>query len=118
MTVIDDNPKGTPIMSRNASDIRIESAGDTSIFSFKVSVFGVPDAEVGQFVPLNGEVAFRMKEILSARKIRLGVFRPWHRAVVRRALFDSPSGSFPVTLIQNHPDSLIYVNDVAAGIAF
>lgn len=72
MTVIDDNPKGTPIMSRNASDIRIESAGDTSIFSFKVSVFGVPDAEVGQFVPLNGEVAFRMKEILSALPIR------WH----------------------------------------
>lgn len=63
-------------------------------------------------------VTVGMKEILSARKIRLGVFRPWHRAVVRRALFDSPSGSFPVTLIQNHPDSLIYVNDVAAGIAF
>ena len=63
-------------------------------------------------------VTVGMREILSARKIRLGVFRPWHRAVIRQALFDDPSGHFPVTLVQNHPDSLIYVNDIAAKVAF
>ena len=63
-------------------------------------------------------VTIGMREILMARKIRLGVFRTWHRAVVRRALFDEPSGSFPVTLVQEHPDALIYVNDVAEEIAF
>ena len=63
-------------------------------------------------------VTIGMKEILMARKIRLGVFRPWHRAVIRRALFDEPSGSFPVTLMQRHPDALVYVNDVAAEVAF
>lgn len=63
-------------------------------------------------------VTVGMKEILSARKIRLGVFRSWHRAVIRQALFDDPSGHFPVTLVQNHPDSLIYVNDIAAKAAF
>lgn len=63
-------------------------------------------------------VTIGMKEILMARKIRLGVFRPWHRAVIRRALFDEPSGSFPVTLMQRHPDALVYVNDVASEVAF
>lgn len=63
-------------------------------------------------------VTIGMKEILSARKVRLGVFRPWHRAVIRQALFDEPSGHFPVTLLQDHPDSLVYVNDVAAEVAF
>lgn len=61
-------------------------------------------------------VTIGMKEILSARKVRLGVFRTWHRAVLRRAIFDSPSGSFPVTLLQNHSDALIYSNDIASCI--
>lgn len=63
-------------------------------------------------------VTIGMKQILSARKVRLGVFRPWHRAVLRQALFDEPSGHFPVTLLQNHPDALILANNVASGRAF
>ena len=59
-----------------------------------------------------------MKEILSSRKIRLGVFRPWHRAVVRRAVYGEITSGFPVTLIRNHPDAMIYVNDVASEKAF
>ena len=59
-----------------------------------------------------------MKEILSARKIRLGVFRPWHRAVLRQAIFSDPSGHFPVTLLQNHPDAMIIANNVASEPAF
>ena len=59
-----------------------------------------------------------MREILSAKKIRLGVFRTWHRAVVRRAAFGDISSAFPASLLQKHPDALIYVNDVAAERAF
>lgn len=63
-------------------------------------------------------VTIGMSEILKAGRIRLGVFRTWHRAVVRQAIFDEPSGHFPVTLLQGHPDALIYVNDIAAEVAF
>lgn len=59
-----------------------------------------------------------MKEILSSKKIRLGVFRPWHRAVVRRACCGKASAEFPVSIMQNHPDVKIYVNDIAAEKAF
>lgn len=52
-------------------------------------------------------------EILSSRKIRLGVFRDWHRAVVRRAAYGEVSAAFPVTLLQNHQDAAIYINDAA-----
>lgn len=59
-------------------------------------------------------VTVGMKEILMADKVRIGVFRPWHRSVIRQALFSEPSGHFPATLLQRHPDALVYVNDVAA----
>jgi glucosamine-6-phosphate deaminase len=55
-----------------------------------------------------------MKELLSAKKIRLGVFRDWHRAVVRRAAYGEISASFPATLCQRHPDACILVNQNAA----
>ncbi len=59
-------------------------------------------------------ITIGMAEILGARKIRLGVFRDWHRAVVRRAAYGEVSAGFPVTLLQNHPDAVIYVNSNAA----
>ena len=59
-------------------------------------------------------ITIGMAEILGARKIRLGVFRDWHRAVVRRAAYGEVSAGFPVTLIQKHQDAVIYVNDNAA----
>ncbi len=61
-------------------------------------------------------ITIGMSEILCARKIRLGVFRDWHRAVVRRAAYGEVSAGFPVTLLQNHPDAAIYVNANAAKI--
>lgn len=63
-------------------------------------------------------VTIGMKEILSSRKVILGVFRPWHRAVLRQALFDEPSGHFPASLLQRHPDALILANSVASEKAF
>jgi len=59
-------------------------------------------------------VTIGMKEILSARKLRLAVFRDWHRAVCRRAAYGEVTASFPATLAQRHPDALLYVNANAA----
>ena len=55
-------------------------------------------------------VTLGMAEILSARKIRLGVFRDWHRAVVRQAAYGDVSAHFPVSLCQRHPDAMILLN--------
>ena len=63
-------------------------------------------------------VTIGMKEILGARKLRLGVFRDWHRAVCRRAAYGEVTAAFPATLAQKHPDALLYVNSVAAGQAY
>lgn len=59
-------------------------------------------------------VTIGMRQILSAKKIRLAVFRDWHRAVCRRAAYGAVEAAFPVTLAQNHPDALLIVNQVAA----
>lgn len=59
-------------------------------------------------------VTIGMKQILNARKLCLGVFRDWHRAVVRRAAYGEKTAAFPVTLAQSHPDALVLVNANAA----
>lgn len=59
-------------------------------------------------------VTIGIREILAARKIRLGVFRDWHRAVIRQAAYGEMSGHFPASLVQNHPDALIITNKNAA----
>lgn len=43
-------------------------------------------------------------EIAHARKIRLGCFRNWHRAVVRRAGYGEMTADFPVSLLREHED--------------
>lgn len=55
-----------------------------------------------------------MREILGAKRVRLGVFREWHRAVVRRAACGQVGADFPVSLLQNHADAMILANHVAA----
>lgn len=59
-------------------------------------------------------ITIGMAQILGARKIRLGVFRDWHRSVVRQAAYGQVSAHFPATLIQNHPDAMIITNANAA----
>lgn len=66
----------------------------------------------------NKAVTIGIKQILGARKVRLGVFREWHRAVVRQAAYGKVTAAFPVTLLQNHPDAAIYTNAIAAGQPF
>lgn len=57
-----------------------------------------------------------INEIYSAKKIRLGCFRDWHRAVVRQACYGEVSAHFPVTLLQNHPDAKILTTDFVASL--
>jgi len=60
-------------------------------------------------------VTVGIHEIAHAGKIRLGCFRNWHRAVVRRAGYGEPTPEFPVSLLQNHPDiTLTFTEFVAA----
>ena len=66
----------------------------------------------------NQAVTIGIKQILGARKVRLGVFRDWHRGVVRQAAYGEVSAAFPVTLLQNHPDARIYANAVASALPF
>ena len=59
-------------------------------------------------------VTIGIAEILGARRIRLGVFRDWHRAVVRQAAYGEVTAHFPATLLQRHPDAMIILNANAA----
>ncbi|MEG1805723.1 MAG: glucosamine-6-phosphate isomerase [Clostridia bacterium] len=52
-----------------------------------------------EFMP-HYAVTIGFKEILSAKKIRLYTFKPFHKMVVRKACFYPQSASFPVTLLQ------------------
>lgn len=61
-------------------------------------------------------VTIGMSEIYGARKIRLGCFRDWHRAVVRHACYGEVSAHFPVTLLQEHPDALLRVTEFVANL--
>ncbi len=49
-------------------------------------------------------VTVGFKDILRAEVIRLGVFRPWHRSVIRTAAHGTKGTWFPVTLLRDHKD--------------
>ena len=53
-------------------------------------------------------------EIYNARKIILGVFRPWHKAVIRRAAYGDSTCNFPVSLLQEKDNVLIRMPKVVA----
>lgn len=61
-------------------------------------------------------VSIGIYEIAHARKIRLGCFRNWHRAVVRRAAYGAPTAAFPVSLLQSHPDIRLTFTDYVASL--
>lgn len=61
-------------------------------------------------------VTIGIYEIAHAKKIRLGCFRNWHRAVVRRAGYGDPTSDFPVSLLQDHPDITLTFTDYVADL--
>lgn len=59
-------------------------------------------------------VTIGFSEIYNARKIRLGIFRDWHRAVARRAGYGEMTADFPVSILADHPDALIRMTEFVA----
>ena len=59
-------------------------------------------------------ITIGIHEISKARKIRLGCFRDWHRAVVRRAAYGEKSAAFPVSLLQDHSDITLRLTEFVA----
>lgn len=53
-------------------------------------------------------------EIAHAKKIRLGCFRNWHRAVVRRAGYGETTADFPVSLLRDHEDITLTFTEYVA----
>lgn len=61
-------------------------------------------------------VTIGIYEIAHARKIRLGCFRNWHRAVVRRTAYGEATSDFPVSLLTNHPDINLKITEFVAAL--
>lgn len=59
-------------------------------------------------------VTVGMAEILSAQRVYIGLFRTWHRYVVRRTACGDVSAQFPATLLQRHRDAQLVVSEAAA----
>lgn len=59
-------------------------------------------------------VTIGMYEISQAKRIHLGCFRNWHRAVVRRTAHGEASSAFPVSLLQNHPNLTLSFTEFVA----
>ena len=59
-------------------------------------------------------VTIGFNEIYNARRISLGVFRDWHRAVVRRAAYGERTAGFPVSLLQGRENVLIRLTSFVA----
>lgn len=52
-----------------------------------------------------------MHEILSARKVRVYMNRPWQCAIVRKILCGPVTGRVPASLLQTHPDASVVMAD-------
>ena len=63
-------------------------------------------------------VTIGMKQILGARRLRLLVFRDWHRAVCRRTAYGEMTAAFPATLARKHPDACLLVSGAALELPY
>ena len=61
-------------------------------------------------------VTIGFHEIYNSRKIRLGIFRDWHRAVARRCGYGEMTADFPVSMLAEHPDALIRMTEFVANL--
>lgn len=59
-------------------------------------------------------ITIGFSEIYHANKIILGVFRPWHKAVIRRAAYGDMTTNFPVSLLQGRTDVMIRLPESVA----
>ncbi len=85
------------------STVRIQENNVDTVIAISQRLFGM----AYQFVPPMS-ITLGMKEILSAKKIR--VFSDtgaWKQTALRVALFGPLTPEYPITLLQEHPDVLI-----------
>ena len=61
-------------------------------------------------------VTIGFREIYQSRKLRLGIFRDWHRAVARRCGYGEMTPAFPVSLVADHPDVLLRMTEFVANL--
>lgn len=61
-------------------------------------------------------VTIGFNEIYNSRKIRLGIFRDWHRAVARRTGYGDMTAQFPVSILADHPDALLRMTEFVASL--
>jgi glucosamine-6-phosphate deaminase len=93
------------------SAIRIQENNVDTILSLAHRTFGA----AYQFVPPMS-VTLGMKEILSAKKIRLfSDTGAWKQTALRVALFGPVTAEYPITLLQEHPDALLTATIETAG---
>lgn len=85
------------------STIRIQENNYDTIIALAQRTFGA----AYQFVP-RMSITLGLKECLSAKKIRLfSDTGAWKQTALRVALFGQPTIEYPMTLLQEHPDSLL-----------
>lgn len=92
------------------STTRVVALGDDSIVVQSINCAGGSSEMIPPMA-----VTIGMKEILSARRIRLflaGGER--HRAIFRKTLLAEPSVYYPATLIQGHPDCIVHTDEATA----
>jgi glucosamine-6-phosphate deaminase len=83
---------------------------DTIIAQSQRMVGGCP-----QIVPPMA-VTIGMKDILSARRIRLlSTTGAWKQTVIRILLFAGMTTEYPVTMVQDHPDALVTIDRLTAA---
>ncbi len=93
------------------STIRIQENNWDTLIALSQRTFG----GAYQFVPPMS-VTLGMREILSARKIRLfSDTGAWKQTALRVALFGPQTVEYPITLLQGHPDALITATQETAS---
>lgn len=80
-------------------DLSPETKAKDAILSRGGAIDAIPDQAI----------TVGMKELLSARRIRVSMLLDMQRAVVRRACHGEVSAACPITLVQNHPDAMLMV---------
>lgn len=73
---------------------------------------GATDAFPGQAVTIG------MKEMLGARRMLVSMTLDMQRSTIRHALYGEVSASFPITLLQHHPNAEIMISANVAALPF
>jgi len=85
------------------SSIRIQENNLDTILALSQRTFG----GAYQFVPPMS-ITLGVKECMSAKKVRIySDTGAWKQTALRVALFAEPTGEYPMTLLQRHPDAII-----------